>query len=89
MSSQTSSSSIRTPLRTGASLSAACRDKAIAGVRAVAFWAAVLLPLAYLPAAYGLLGFANGWSTLALIAAHAACVVVGHEHTTPADASTQ
>ncbi|WP_435097162.1 hypothetical protein [Halorubrum sp. N11] len=81
MSSQTSPSSIRAPIRIGSSLSTACRNKAIAGVRAAAFWAAVILPLAYVPAAYGAMGFET-WSALALIAVHMACVVVGHEHGT-------
>ncbi|EMA58079.1 hypothetical protein [Halorubrum lipolyticum] len=58
-------------------------SKAIAGVRAAAFWAAVVLPLAYVPAAYGAMGFGGAWSALALIAVHAACVVIGHEHNAP------
>jgi hypothetical protein len=78
MSSKTSSSPIRAPMRIGASVSSACWNRAVASVRAVAFWAAILLPLAYVPAAYGV-GF-DGWSPLALIALHAACVVVGHNH---------
>ncbi|PAU78805.1 hypothetical protein CK500_16305 [Halorubrum salipaludis] len=83
MSSQTSSSSIRAPIQIGSSLSTACRNKAIAGVRAAAFWAAIVLPLAYVPAAYGAMGFDGAWSALALIAVHAACIALGHEHDTP------
>lgn len=93
MSSQTSPSSIRAPIRIGSSLSTACRNKAIAGVRAAAFWAAIVLPLAYVPAAYGAMGFESAWSALGLIVVHMACVVIGHEHNaasddTPADDTT-
>lgn len=84
MSSQTSPSSTRSPIRIGSSLSTACRNKAIAGVRAAAFWAAVVLPLAYVPAAYGAMGFET-WSALGLIAVHMACVVIGHEHNASPD----
>jgi len=80
MSSQTSPSSIRAPIRIGSSLSTAFRNRALAGVRAAAFWAAIVLPLAYVPAAYGAMGFDGAWSALALIAVHMACVVIGHEH---------
>jgi len=86
MSSQTSPSSIRTPIQIGSSLSTACLNKALAGVRAAAFWAAIILPLAYVPAAYGALGFET-WSALALIAVHMACVLIGHEHNAAADNS--
>lgn len=87
MSSQTSPSSIRAPIQIGSSLSTACWNKAIAGVRAAAFWAAIVLPLAYVPAAYGAMGFEGAWSALALIAVHMACVVIGHEHNTSSDAT--
>ncbi|KKF39406.1 hypothetical protein FK85_28710 [Halorubrum saccharovorum] len=79
MSSQTSPSSIWAPIQIGSSLSTACLNKALAAVRGAAFWAAVVLPLAYVPAAYGAMGFET-WSPLALIAVHMACVVIGHEH---------
>ncbi|WP_241686106.1 hypothetical protein [Halorubrum amylolyticum] len=75
--------SLRAPIRIGTSLSIACWNKAIAAVRAVAFWAAIALPIAYVPAAYGAMGFENAWSALALIAVHAACAVIGHEHNAP------
>ncbi|MFC6890761.1 hypothetical protein [Halorubrum trueperi] len=83
MSSKTASSSIRTPIRIGSTVSAECCRRAVAGVRGVAFWASVVLPLAYLPAAYGAMGFEGAWSALALIAVHMACIVIGHEHNTP------
>lgn len=55
------------------------------GVRAVAFWATVMLPVAYVPAMYGVAGFDTEWSVLALLAIHMACVVIGHEHNHPND----
>ncbi|MUW13538.1 hypothetical protein GJ633_01895 [Halorubrum sp. CBA1125] len=84
MSSKTSPSPIYAPIRIGTSLSAACWRRAIAGVRAATFWAAIVLPLAYVPAAYGVMGFETAWSTIALIAVHIACVLIGHEHDVPA-----
>lgn len=80
MSSKTSSSMVRAPIRIGTALSTELRRRAIAGVRAVAFWAAIVLPIAYLPAAYGAMGFDGAWSTIALITAHIVCAVIGHEH---------
>ena len=88
MSSQTSPSSIRAPIRIGSSLSTVCLNKAVAGIRAAAFWAAVALPLAYVPVASGAMGFESAWSALALIVVHAVCVVIGHEHNAASDAST-
>jgi len=83
MSSQTSPHLSGRRFRSGPASTAACWNKAIAGVRAAAFWAAVVLPLAYVPAAYGVMGFEGAWSAIALIAVHMACVVIGHEHNTP------
>lgn len=74
-------------MRIGGNLSSACWNRATASVRAIAFWAAILLPLAYVPAAYGAMGFEGGWSPLALIALHVACVVVGHDHGNSAGSS--
>ncbi|MGZ0747603.1 hypothetical protein [Haloparvum sp. AD34] len=50
------------------------------GVRAVAFWAAVLLPLAYLPALHVGLVESSPGLFLALLVTNVACAVVGHEH---------
>lgn len=47
-------------------------------LRAIAFWAAVALPLAYVPA---LLGPSRAELVLALLPLDALCLVVGHEHT--------
>ncbi|OYR52070.1 hypothetical protein DJ73_11585 [Halorubrum sp. Ea1] len=80
MSSKTSSSPLQAPRQVGARLTSACWNRAAASVRATAFWAAILLPLAYIPAAYGAIGFAQAWSSIALIAFHIACVVTGHNH---------
>ena len=86
MSSETSPSSVRTsaPIDTG--LSDQFRRLTAGGVRAIAFWAAVLLPLAYVPAAYEISGFETAGSTLALLVFHTACIVVGHGHNTSSEA---
>jgi len=74
MSSETLPSTVRTPVRIGATQ---LRRLTVGGVRAAAFWAAVSLPLVYVPAAYTV----DGSSVLlALLALHMACVVIGHEH---------
>ena len=83
MSSETSPSSRSVPARIGPDLSDRLRRLTVGGIRATVFWAAVLLPLAYVPAAYGVMGFDTTGSTLALVAIHAACIVVGHGHNTP------
>jgi len=80
MSNETSPSPVRTPARTDTGLSDQFRRLTVGGVRATAFWAAVLLPLAYVPAAYGVSGFETAGSTVALFALHMACIVVGHGH---------
>ncbi len=83
MSSKTSRSTVRDPVRIGSALSTELRRRAMESVRAAAFWAAIVLPVAYLPAAYDAMGFETAWSTVALFAVHVACVVIGHEHDTP------
>ncbi len=80
MSNETSPSTVRAPRRIGAALSTQFRRLTVGGVRATAFWAAVLLPLAYVPAAYVTEG---SGALLALLALHIACVVLGHEHNHP------
>lgn len=47
-------------------------------LRAIAFWAAVVLPLAYVPA---LVDLASTELFLAIIPVHALCLFVGHEYT--------
>ncbi|GAB7092157.1 hypothetical protein JCM18237_24280 [Halorubrum luteum] len=79
MSTETLPSTVRAPARVAA---AQCRRLTVGGVRATAFWAAVFLPLVYVPAAYTVDGSAV---LLALLALHMACVVIGHEHNLPAD----
>lgn len=58
----------------------ACVEQCIAGVRAIAFWAAALLPLTVLLALTT--GVASRYpSVLAgTLALNAVCAVVGHEH---------
>jgi hypothetical protein len=60
------------------SLSNALRRSVLAPVRFLAFWTAVLLPLAYLPLVYG--GLQGGESTvlLSLVVVNALALVVGH-----------
>lgn len=62
-----------------APLLARCRRLTAVGVRATAFWAAVLLPIAYVPVVTGAAG-GSADLFLALLALHVACMVVGHEH---------
>lgn len=53
----------------------------LAGIRPVAFWGAVLLPLCYLPSLYGV---GTGQDTalfVELVAWHVAAIVFGHGHT--------
>ena len=70
---------VRTPARVAATQ---FRRLTVGGVRATAFWAAVFLPLLYVPAAYTVDG---SEVLLALLALHMACVVIGHEHNLPSD----
>lgn len=51
-------------------------------VEPVAFWASVLLPLAYLPLLYGGLGEREFALFLALVALNVVCLVLGQEHRT-------
>ena len=48
---------------------------------------AVFLPVAYLPAAYGVGGLGGGWTLPALLALHVACMVIGHEYNHPAEST--
>lgn len=79
MSTQSSPSPVPAP---AASVATRCRQLTVGSVRAAAFWTAVFLPLAYVPAAYTMDG---STALLALLALHMACVVIGHEHNLPAD----
>lgn len=73
----------KTLSRATTTLSDRFRRLTMGGIRAVAFWATVMLPVAYVPAMYGVAGFDTAWSVLALLATHMACVVIGHEHNRP------
>ena len=83
MSSETSPSTVHRPIRIGATLSSQFRRLTVSGVRAVAFWAAIFLPVAYIPAVYGVGPFEGATATLTVLLAHIACVVVGHGHNRP------
>ena len=49
-------------------------------VEPVAFWASVLLPVAYFPLLYGDLGGREFALFLALVALNVVCLVLGQEH---------
>ncbi|MFB6222700.1 MAG: hypothetical protein ABEH86_03375 [Haloarcula sp.] len=54
---------------------------ALVGIRPVAFWVAVMLPLVYLPPLYG---FGTGWYMpllVELILLHVLSIFLGHGHT--------
>lgn len=72
----------RTPVASSVnSVITACIDRVARGVRAVAFWAAALLPLAIL---FGLAtGAASQYPTalLGALTLNAVCAVIGHHHT--------
>lgn len=65
------------------------QETAVAGVRAIAFWIAVVLPVAYLPVVAVLslsmvpptVHLGPDLALVALLAIHGSCVVIGHEHT--------
>lgn len=50
------------------------------GVRRIAFWAAVLLPLAYVPLLATPVNDTQLMALGGLIAAHIACLVAGHDY---------
>ena len=57
------------------------RDAVLSPVRVLAFWAAVALPFLYLPLLVTGLGTAATTTAfLALLAANAVCLFVGHAH---------
>lgn len=53
---------------------------ALLAVRPVAFWGAVILPLVYLPALYGVGAVGYRPLLLELLALHAASILLGHGH---------
>jgi len=64
----------------GQSAADALRRAVVAPLRALSFWAAVLLPLAYLPLLSGGVTAGEGSVLLALVAANAAALYLGHGH---------
>ncbi|AUG48745.1 hypothetical protein BVU17_14870 [Haloarcula taiwanensis] len=53
----------------------------LAGVRPVAFWSAVVLPLCYLPSLYGVGTGQDTGLFVELVAWHVAAILLGHGHT--------
>lgn len=53
----------------------------VAGLRALAFWVAVVLPLAYLPMLYEVGITPSATTLVGLVAIHVVAIVVGHGHT--------
>jgi hypothetical protein len=47
----------------------------------MSFWAAILLPLVYLPLLSGGLGSQTGFIVIGLLALHLIALFVGHNHT--------
>jgi len=56
------------------------RDAGLGVARAAAFWAAVLLPLAYVPALHSAVGGHRPGVFLGLLLSHAACSLIGRDH---------
>jgi hypothetical protein len=52
-----------------------------ATIRGMSFWAAILLPLVYLPLLSGGLGSQTGFIVIGLLALHLIALFVGHNHT--------
>ena len=57
-------------------------------LQAVAFWIAVVLPLAYLPVLYGAISLPGLESLFVLLVVHVGCVIVGHDHS-PREGSSE
>ena len=57
-----------------------CRRLTASTFRAAAFWAAVLIPLTYLPVLHGLVVDASAELFLVLLALNVVCAVIGHEY---------
>jgi hypothetical protein len=64
----------------GEAVGAALRHAVVDPLRALSFWTAVLLPLAYLPLVADGLGAGEPTVLLALVVVNAAALVLGHGH---------
>lgn len=64
----------------GEAVGAALRHAVVDPLRALSFWTAVLLPLAYLPLVANGLGNGETSVLFALVVVNAAALVVGHGH---------
>lgn len=83
--SNTSSPTGSSPVRNGPAdaargFRAALRRSVLAPLRFLAFWASILLPLAYVPLLHGGLSGSEPTILGALVAVNAAALLVGHDH---------
>lgn len=69
-----------TPLRRSVGVASTAAKMGLRSMEAVTFWAAVLLPFAYLPLLFGGLGESEQFVFTALVAANVFALVVGHDH---------
>lgn len=84
MSSATSDSRpslVRDRLSAGA-VTAVCRNVTLRGVRALAFWSAIVLPIAILAVLSGGVGGQQVSLLSGLLALNVLCLLVGNEHAT-------
>ncbi|QHS16363.1 hypothetical protein [Halopenitus persicus] len=72
-------------LRSNAALPTRLRRSTERRLRAGAFWAAVLLPLTYLPVLHGVVIDASAELFLLLLALNVVCAIVGHDHSPRSD----
>lgn len=78
--SSVSSPRTETPLRRSIGVASTAAKMGLRSMEAVTFWAAVLLPFAYLPLLAGGLGGSEQFVFTALVAANVVALVVGHDH---------
>ncbi|MFC6614002.1 hypothetical protein ACFQAS_03360 [Halopenitus salinus] len=69
-----------TTLRSNAPLPTRLRRRTGDQLRAIAFWAAVLLPLTYIPVLHGIVVEASAQLFVGLLGLNVVCAIVGHEH---------
>ncbi|SFG77163.1 hypothetical protein SAMN04488063_2887 [Halopelagius inordinatus] len=78
--SSVSSQHNETPLRRSIGVASTAAKMGLRSMEAVTFWAAVLLPFAYLPLLLGGLGEGEQLVFTAFVAANVFALVVGHDH---------
>lgn len=69
-----------TTLRSNATLPTRLRRRTGERLRAIAFWAAVLIPFSYLPVLHGIVVDASPRLFVGLLALNVVCAIIGHEH---------